>query len=123
MDEHMKKLLLILILIPVFGISQSYPKAYYDGIVVLDSLTTKQTTKSVCELRGHVSKGWATSTLAYCEPLIYDEKCHSALWVDYCNSTSYECARCNKAITENGAKAFVWQDISCIHTLKDLTYY
>lgn len=97
-----------------------YPDSYYEGIVVFDSIQKPLSSKTVCEERGHISKGWTTSTLVYCDPMVYDEKCHSAVWSDFCNTTSYQCARCNEMVSERGSKYFIWQSVDCPHTLKDL---
>jgi len=124
----MKKLIVILLLVPTLGFGQILPLGdtihsdYFSfdtlnlfidttNIYLWTDSTFVSEIDSVCAVRGHVNGGSCMSTLMYCPPYIEETDSTSYLVYPACNTMSYTCLRCKQHIVERekGSKILLWK--------------
>ena len=87
----MKITLIILMLLPLKLLGQDSIRL--DSVIVDSS-------KSICDERGHVMSGTFMKTLMYCAPYTIDNENETIMVYPACNTVTYTCGRCGKRVSE-----------------------
>lgn len=103
--EKMKNLksvfIICLLLTMCYSVSGQFNLMRVDtSIIRYDNDYADTLSPSVCDIKGHVSNGIGSVTLAYCEPYLIDTDTCTIMVYPSCNYMTYSCLRCEKIITE-----------------------